>query len=631
MAFLTNFFSRGARIMSAVCGIMLPMGNGRIIMTVLAVSLCVLSLVAFADDSPRAMGYRPSPKGVAARRMGSVQGARRLRASPRTALPSRWDSREHGWVSPVKNQSSIGACWAFAAYATLETQLLKAGKGEWNFSEKNMVNLHGWDVGPNDGGNNDVAAAYLLRWGGAVAETNDVYKSSMSVWTDSPSLSPVVRVQHVVWTDLIDGSQESSDALKEAIMEYGAVAASMYFDDNSVRNGSHYYFGEMDPDHAVAIVGWDDEYPTNNFKNFPPGPGAWIMKNSWGKSVGSNGFYYVSYHDSRFARVDNGAVFVPAKDDEDYDAVRGYDRLGYVYDPAQYYPTNAAAKCRWQASVFTATWNERLDAVGVWTTLSPMPYEILVYTNVTRGASSPTEGGTLACWQSGTLEHAGFTTIPLSAGVPLADGNSFAVVYHQTGDEISLCVDCTMIGYAHPVHARGNSYFGRDEGGAVEWIDGVDADDAVDDTDESWAACIKAYTRSMVPSRTGDAPLESDDGTTYLSDLKQANAALFADTAGTFGASVGLVGANGRSLWTSWLAGFDPSVEGDSEFTVSIDVSGGVPSLTWSPDLGAARAYTVWGRETLDAADSWAPVDAGDIGTSQFRFFKVTVGRPVGE
>ena len=621
-----KIFSKVMIIMSSVCGIMLPMRIGRIVGIVLTAALCALSLVASADDSPRATGYRPPTRGVAMRRVGSAQKSRLLRVSSRTTLPSKWNSCEQGWVSPVKNQGNVGACWAFAAYATLETQLLMAGKGEWDFSEKNMVNLHGWNLGPNEGGNSDIAAAYLLRWGGAVEEANDRYKTSIP-WPSSPLLSPVVHVQHVVWTEELDGTEERMDALKTAIMEYGAVATSICWSNNFARGETYYYTGSGVNNHAVAFVGWDDDYPTNNFQSCPPGPGAWIIKNSWGTSSGSNGFYRVSYHDMSLARGEPSAVFIPAGEGEDYDAVRGYDRLGYVYDPAQYYSTSAAAQCRWQASVFTATWNERLDAVGIWTTVFPMPYEILIYTNVTRGASSPTDGGTLACRQSGILEHAGFTTIPLSAGVSLADGTSFAVVYHQTGDEISLCVNCTTIGLAYPVHARGNSYFGRDEGGAVEWIDGMDADDAVDDTDESWATCIKAYTRSMSPSRTGDAPLESDDGTKYLADLGQTNATLFAETAGTFGASVGLVGANGRSLWTSWLSGLDPSVEGDAEFTVSIDVSGGVPSLTWSPDLGDARAYTVWGRETLDAADSWAPVDIDDIGMSPFRFFKVTVGQ----
>ena len=592
----------------------------------LAALLCALSFVASADDLPRVTGYRPPPRGVAVRRVGSTRAARLLRASSRTALPSRWDSCEHGWVSSVKNQGNVGACWAFAAYATLETQLLKAGKGEWDFSEKNMVNLHGWNLGPDEGGNSDIAAAYLLRWGGAVEEANDRYKTSIP-WPSSPLLSPVVRVQHIVWTEELDGSQERMDALKAAIMEYGAVATSVCWSNKYERGETYYYTGSGLNNHAVTLVGWDDDYPTNNFKSIPPGPGAWIMKNSWGKGCGSNGFYRVSYHDTSLARGEPSAVFVPAKDDENYDAVRGYDRLGYVYDPARYYPSKAVAQSRWQASVFTASWNERLDAVGVWTTVSPMPYEILVYTNVTRGASSPTEGGTIAYQQSGTLEHAGFTTIPLSAGVPLADGTSFAVVYHQTGAEISLCVNCTMAGYAYPVHARGNSYFGYDRGETVRWVDGMRADDAVDATDGSWAACIKAYTRSMVSARVGDAPLGSDDGTTYLADLEQTNATLFAETARTFGASVGLVGANRRSLWTSWLSGLDPSIEGSTEFTVSIDVSGGVPSLTWSPDLGAARAYTVWGRETLDAADSWKPVNIDDIGTSQFKFFKVTVGQ----
>ena len=587
----------------------------------MAALLCALSLVASADDLPRATGFLPPTRGAALQNDVSSRKASLLRSSAKTSLPAQWNSCEHGWISPVKNQGQVGACWAFAAYATLETQLLMAGKGEWDFSEKNMVNLHGWNLNPNDGGNSDVAASYLLRWGGAVVESNDVYKSSMLRWTDSPSLSPAVRVQHAVWTEPLDGSRESSDALKEAIMEYGAVATSAYFKESHASNWSYYYSGNNDHNHAVAIVGWDDEYPTNNFKNFPPGPGAWIMKNSWGKSVGSNGFYYVSYHDSRFARLYNGAVFVPAKDDEDYDAVRGYDRFGPVWIISDE-PYDR------QAAVFTATWNERLDAVGVWAPYASIPYEISVYTNVTRGGNSPIDGGVLAISQSGTLINAGFTTVHLETPVALADGTSFAVVYRQVGCNVFYVdkkygeyIDGEYVVFCDPDISKGNTYFGRvSRSGSVSWSDCADIDGGC-------AACIKAYTRSTVSARTGDAPFETDDGTTYLSDLEHTNATLFAETAGTFGASVGLVGANGRSLWTSWLAGLDPSAGGSAEFTVSIDVSGGVPNLTWSPDLGAARTYTVWGRETLDAADSWAPVDIDDIGMSPFRFFKVTVGQ----
>ena len=586
----------------------------------MAALLCALSLVASADDLPRATGFLLPTRGAALQNDVSSRKAGLLRSSSKTSLPAQWNSCEHGWISPVKNQGQVGACWAFAAYATLETQLLMAGKGEWDFSEKNMVNLHGWKLDPNDGGNSDVAASYLLRWGGAVVESNDVYKSSMTRWTDSPSLSPAVRVQHVVWTEPLDGSRESSDALKEAIMEYGAVATSAYFKESHASNWSYYYSGNNDHNHAITIVGWDDDYPTNSFKVFPPGPGAWIMKNSWGKSVGSNGFYYVSYHDSQFARMYNGAVFVPAKADEDYDAVRGHDRFGPVKTVSGSYDC--------QAAVFTSAWNERLDAVGVWSTSASVSYEISVYTNVTRGGDSPTDGGRLAISQSGTLAHAGFTTIHLETPVALADGTSFAVVYHQEGcnvfyvdEKYGEYIDGEYVVFCDPDISKGNTYFGR-----VSWLGSVIWKDCAD-IDGGCAACIKAYTRSTVSARTGDAPFETDDGTTYLSDLERTNTTLFAETAETFGASVGLVGANGRSLWTSWLSGLDPSVEGSAEFTVSIDVSGGVPNLTWSPDLGAARTYTVWGRETLDAADSWEPVDVDDIGTSQFKFFKVTVGQ----
>ena len=79
----------------------------------------------------------------------------------------------------------------------------------------------------------------------------------------------------------------------------------------SVKHRSAYYSGENPPDHAVTAVGYDDDYPKENFTRTytdgkeiegttPPGDGAFIIKNSWGL-VGDNsaddGYFYLSYYD----------------------------------------------------------------------------------------------------------------------------------------------------------------------------------------------------------------------------------------------------------------------------------------------------------------------------------------------
>ena len=49
-------------------------------------------------------------------------------------------------------------------------------------------------------------------------------------------------------------------------------------------------------DHAVAIIGWDDNYSISNWDEFdedyrPKKPGAWIARNSWGEEAGDSGLH----------------------------------------------------------------------------------------------------------------------------------------------------------------------------------------------------------------------------------------------------------------------------------------------------------------------------------------------------
>ena len=599
------------------------------------VCVAVMSMAAAGDDV-RQTGFRPPPHTIKIRRVdGAKTSTKRLKATP---LPSSWDSRDKGWVTPVKDQNPLGTCWTFSANAVIETQLLRTGRGTWDLSEKNMALLCGFEGDWNLGGNNDMAAAHLLRWSGAVMETNDVYftngndsynvtsaKHEWEIVRPSVPLDPVLHIQNVVWIPALDGTETTRNALKTAIMKYGAVSTCIYASSTApYMNGSAYYCNlALGCDHAITVVGWDDNYSTNNFKSTrrPSANGAWLIKNSWGTSSGDIGYWHVSYYDKNFGTYD-GAVYLPATSDENYTAVYGYDKLGPIFDFGE-----AFGSYNLQAAVFTSAWNETLTAVGVWSSIDGNPYRITIYTNVTRNAESPIENGIVACTQTGTLPHAGFSTIPLSTAVPLADRMNFTVVYEQTGNSFSHLADCHYAYYAEADHPARCTYLGRVADGETLWYDLTELDIAYysdNECDAPAAFCLKAYTRTTVPAKAGDAPGETADGTDALATLAATNALAYAQHGETFGAFANIVGANGRTLWANWLAGLDPA-DPEDDFRVSIAVTNGVPSLSWKPDLGTSRNYTIFGRYTLSPESGWEVVQTTKLATTTNRFFKVSL------
>ncbi|HIH93150.1 TPA: surface layer protein B [Methanosarcina acetivorans] len=339
------------------------------------------------------------------------------------SAPAYYDLRTLNRVTSVKYQGESGACWTFATSGSLESYLMPEENRD--FSENNMKNLlssaypEGFDRDPNDGGNSLMSTAYLAHWSGPVEETADPYSIYSRV---SPENLPVQKhVQDVLFIPNRESSLDNT-MIKSAILQYGALSTSMYFDDSSYYSSryGYYYNGSSISNHAVSIVGWDDNYDKNNFSGVPPGNGAFIVKNSWGTYWGDNGYFYVSYYDSNIGN--DNAVFT-AENTDNYENIYQYDPLGWVLNVGYNNPT------AWCANIFAAKSDETLESVSFYTTDSNCAYEIYIYTSPESGPLSR-EGPVLS--KSGTIPVAGYHTVPLDSEIQLEADQKFSVVLKLT-------------------------------------------------------------------------------------------------------------------------------------------------------------------------------------------------------
>lgn len=238
-------------------------------------------------------------------------------------IPARFDLREHNRVSPMKDQGPNGSCWAFATYGSAESVLLPNELRD--FSEKNLRNTHGFDYAPDQGGNRDIAAAYLSRFSGPIDERDEPY--SPYDFRSPSGLRPVKELKEAIYIPDVNNNRDR-DILKENIMRYGASYTTVCGNDayTNFNTMGLYNPGYGYANHAVTIVGWDDNFSRYNFGITPPGDGAWIVKNSWGTNWGRmGGYYYVSYYDRFIAR--NNTIFV-LKSKDNSKSVWYHDPLG---------------------------------------------------------------------------------------------------------------------------------------------------------------------------------------------------------------------------------------------------------------------------------------------------------------
>ncbi len=406
-------------------------------------------------------------------------------------LPSRFDLRELGYVTPIRDQQAGGNCWAFAGIAALESCILKATGKSLDLSEENMKNLvelysaYGWKYDTNGGGHSEMSWGHFISWLGPVLEENDIYDdySTLSTLFDA-----VMHVQNVYYLPARQNALDN-DAIKKAIMDYGAVSVGIYWDDSPLnwdeKTASYFLATSTSAyaNHAVTIVGWDDNYNKNNFPmgDMAETNGAWIVKNSWGEEWGDNGYFYVSYYDPVvYAKKTENDVFTYILNDTvKYNRNYQYD-IGGMTDFL--YPE---AKTVYYKNTFTAIGNDILSAFSTIFEIEN-DYEAKVYIN-----------DELKLTQNGH-SFGGYATIPLKEEFQLNAGDNFTIeIKVSKSEEVGFPI-CEVVTATRLTYGEGISFFSTD---GKNWndlytftLDRPDFDNG--HRYASQVACIKAFTRA---------------------------------------------------------------------------------------------------------------------------------------
>lgn len=364
-----------------------------------------------------------------------------ITASAKTAVPSadeivkmsKYDGRDYGIITPVKDQGDSNLCWAYSSIAASEASILRQNIGGADASSLSLNpvaaayrsfrresdplsntdgDLKSGDYTKATGNPLNVAKLFSMWWGPVAGNQANI----------DPFANPSYRFENAFYIpENKSNPDEGIRMVKKAIAEYGAVT----FQYNNLRECTYYNpkneSGSGSSPHACTIIGWDDNIPASKFI---PGSaerdGGWLVKNSY-KSCE---YFWLSYDNTSSSMY---AFTYAAKDKYDYN---------YFYDGSL--DDFSLRKDKVIANVFQAQKGgtngkaELIKAVNVGVQGENVTVEVEIMKNLDypfNGQDNvPVSGGQSAGTTAKTFEHGGYVTVELKDPVKVDPNEWFSVI-----------------------------------------------------------------------------------------------------------------------------------------------------------------------------------------------------------
>ena len=463
---------------------------------------------------------------------------------------SSFDLREHIDIT-VKNQMQTQSCWTFPLISEVETNIsLTRGYKSPIFSARHMeyatsktfldkTNPWGYNREVGDGGNSTMGLSYYTSGFGPVLEKDMPFEDSeekielaeiyrpvgqkIEKYIEFPSIYKEIRRGSTIYKDnkgntlTLEQVEDIRNQMKQHIKTYGGISANtnssatQYFNDETSINSTAYYCNNNDimVDHLVTIVGWDDDYPKENFNSNcrPTKDGAWLVLNSYGKGF-NEGYYYISYEDVMVERQNTGIITVS---DRDYENLYQYDLLA---SSVNYKPkiedSDEEVKQSYAAVRYARREEQReyLKEVGI--TGVGGTHTVDIYVDTT--GQLDLENAKLVA-SNVTLKD-GYQTIKLSRPVTLTEDIFSVIVKYKKSSQITIALEANLTASGIGGSTKWDTATANDYEGYIS-ITGEDGTwQDITDIIETSSFCIKAFT-TLDDIQGPEITFEPNGNTTY--------------------------------------------------------------------------------------------------------------------